>query len=391
MQKSILTIALLGAFTTALAGEPIALNVQGYYPTTVGQVGEFEKFQQTVNQSAQQRDREVQQRIYKENQQQQALSSICANIMCDTTSPRTINLSSEAAMIANRAESLKNTTYKATAPVAVAATIANVQNQYKAPQSSATPKPSTSVASNSANNASSLKKKKIQLAQQIEIADQQNRGTLPAQQENGKVNAAYGQQTAQTAPQSGIGRLISGDISAALNVASVIAQETGDEKTAKYLLGAGGLVGAGDVAQEIMSGNMNMATAVKGVASVGAIYAATSGNETKVRDFGRGAAVLEGLGAYAGGDGVFSGGVAGNVAMAQQGAGQVANTKTPNTNTGTANNSAWTRAQQAAQKQATVVNCAVTNNITVNKDCVTASTPVSGLKVPVINSFPVLR
>lgn len=379
MQTRILTIALMGLFSTAYAGSYEQLQQMqqvtsyGYTPKTIEQM------------------------TAEARQQQPKVTTPCTSIMCQPTAQSTssasatysMSMKQEAAMIANRAESLSSTK---TTPLS---TIQNVQAQYSTP---AATRSSTPVASSTPAKVNTVKKNNVKIATQLEEINKQQ------QQGNTNVNAAYGQQTAQTAqtqaqPNSGfgLGRIMSGDISAALNVASVIAQETGDEKTAKYLLGAGGLVGAGDVAQEIMSGNVNAATAIKGVASVGAIYAATSGNEQKVRDFGRGAAVLEGLGAYAGGDGVFAGsptGGAGAIVTSAPGTQAGGNTGAVTTKASSkAANDAWIRTQQAAQKKAGTMNCALASNIATNPDCRPANTNTSyqTINVPGINGVPILK
>ncbi len=189
----------------------------------------------------------------------------------------------EAEMLANRSASLSNTKMATTPTI-----LGNAEQSTPTVKNSNKPK---SVPTTTSKQLPS-KKKTTPLVTGNNIPNIPQPtvlGSIPTTQSGGSI----------------LSRVFEGDVAAMLNVGSVIAQETGDEKTAKYLLGAGGLVGMGDVAQDILSGKADMASAIKGVAAAGAIYAATSGDEDKVKDFGRGAAILGSTGAYAHSDGVF--------------------------------------------------------------------------------------
>lgn len=136
--------------------------------------------------------------------------------------------------------------------------------------------------------------KKVKIAESVEKVQQTNDSKMSEIAKSSKSSSQdlFG----------GLSGLFDGSLASILQVGSVIAQETGNEKAAKYLLGAGGIVGAGDVIKDVTNGTADMGTALKGVAAAGSIYAATSGDENKVQDFGRGAAILGSAGAYMSGD-----------------------------------------------------------------------------------------
>ncbi len=158
-------------------------------------------------------------------------------------------------------------------------------------------KPSGTIPSKTSNVEKPSRATPGQAKAKVATQVQQNKKT--------KVETAANKQSTAQKTSSGssiFGNIFSGEFASILQVGSVIAQETGDEKTAKYLLGAGGILGAGDVAQDVMNGTADGSTILKGVAAAGSIYAATSGDEDKVKDFGRGAAILGSVGAVTSGD-----------------------------------------------------------------------------------------
>lgn len=171
-------------------------------------------------------------------------------------------------------------------PSGTSTTINNIKNN------------STSSANTPVATASTPKKtvsaKKVKIAQSVEQVQKSNDSTISEIAKSSKSSSQdlFG----------GLSGLFDGSLASVLQVGAVIAQETGDEKTAKYLLGAGGIVGAGDVIKDVANGTADAGTALKGVAAAGSIYAATSGDENKVQDFGRGAAILGSAGAYISGD-----------------------------------------------------------------------------------------